>query len=90
MNMAAMDIAIMKRNLDFFLLRTVNDKTMNEAAIRGDIKAVKRCKAQGATNYYKAMRTAEKNDHLEIVKLCRGWLGYNAIHNDLLRHYYKN
>ena len=27
--------------------------------------------------------------NLEIVRLCRGWLGYDAIHDDLLRHHHK-
>ena len=62
---------------------------MPRAACEGCTDVVKLCKERGATNFNEAMYEAACGDHVEIVKLCRGWLGYDSIHHDLLRHHHK-
>ena len=35
------------------------------------------------------MSYAAKGGHVEIVKLCRGWLGFSLINDELFRHHHK-
>ena len=66
------------------------ERAMWREAFSGHVEIVKLCKEWGATDFDEAMWWAAWNGHhMEIVKLCRGWLGYNALHDDLLRYHHK-
>ena len=67
------------------------DGAMWWATINGHLEIVKLCKEWGALafkDYDGAMRWAALDANIEIVR-CRGWLDYDAIHDDLLRHHHK-
>ena len=35
------------------------------------------------------MKIAAENGHYEIVKLCREWLGFEGIHDELYQYHHK-
>ena len=53
------------------------------------IDLVNLCKDYGATNFRETMYEAALKGHIEIVILCRGWLGFNRLHQELFRHHHK-
>ena len=62
---------------------------MRSAARKGYIDIVALCKEYGATNFNEAMVWGACGGHIDIVKLCRGWLGYDLIYHDLMRHHHR-
>ena len=65
------------------------DEAMREAVCNGHIEIVKLCREYGATDFDEAMYEAACEGHVDIVKLFRDWIGFEAIHHDLLRHHHK-
>ena len=66
------------------------DYPMMYAARNGHVEIVKLCKKWGAKgrricSFYEDFF----NKHLEILKLVRGWDGWDAIHEELLRFHHK-
>ena len=64
-----------------------DDGAMRLETINGHLEIVKLCKEWGATGYDGVMLLAAINGHLQIVR-CKGWLDYDVIHDDLLRHHH--
>ena len=65
------------------------DEAMREAVCNGHIEIVKLCREYGATDFDEAMYEAACEGHVDIFKLFRDWIGFEAIHHDLLRHHHK-
>ena len=50
---------------------------------------MKLCKEWEATNFNRVMEEADEGGLVEIVVLCREWLGFSLIHYELFRYHHK-